>query len=181
MTTPASAIETDSNDTAARCVHQLRFARAGLMRVFEGIPQDKLCALPAFRDGGACANHATWLMGHLATTDDWFLKQMGAAESLELSEHWHTIFGGGSTPEADTSKYPNFEELKKAATAQRERLIGWYSQRTSSELAQPSPEKWAKYAPTVADFAFFIAWHEGYHAGQLSVIRKALGLAPAFG
>jgi uncharacterized damage-inducible protein DinB len=43
------------------------------------------------------------------------------------------------------------------------------------------PEAWRKYAPTVADTISFFAWHEGYHAGQVSVLRKALGLPNAFG
>jgi len=181
MSTATTKEKSTTNMAAARCVHQLRFARGGLMRVLEGIPKDKLTALPPFKDGGACANHAIWLMGHLATTDDWFLKEMGVSESLELAEAWHTLFGGGSKSEDDASKYPSADELQKAMTAQRDRLVNWYSQRNAEELSVPSPEKWAKYAPTVGDFAFFLAWHEGYHTGQLSVIRKALGLGPAFG
>jgi uncharacterized damage-inducible protein DinB len=184
MTTATSAANKATNDHARHCAHQLRFARSGFMRVLEGIPADKLTSLPAFAvesGGGTIANHATWIVGHLATTDDWFMQQMGAASELELSAAWHELFGGGSKPEDDASKYPPIDELVSAMQAQRERLVQWFSERSEKELAAASPEKWAKYAPTVADFAFFLAWHEGYHGGQLSVVRKCMGLAPAFG
>ena len=179
--TAAATVTPTTSEAATHCIHQLRFSRGGLLRVLEGFPADKLIALPDFASGGAVANHALWIVGHLATTDDWFLNQMDTNEKTQLSDHWHEIFGGGSKPVADASKYPPFAELQNALQQQRDRLINWFTQRSAKELAAPTPEKWKKYAPTVADFAFFLAWHEGYHAGQLSVVRKALGLAPAFG
>lgn len=169
------------NNAAARCVHQLRFARGGLMRVLEGFPSDKITLLPEFKDGGAVANHALWIAGHLATTDDWFLQQMGVSAELELCSSWHETFGGGSKPVDHASTYPAYSDVLESLKTQRDRLIAWFSARSEAELAAPSPEKWSKYAPTVADFAFFLAWHEGYHAGQLSVVRKQVGLGPAFG
>jgi len=180
MTTTTDA----AAQTAKRCVHQLRFVRGGTMRMLEGFPAQKHTFLPEFTTGsggGHVANHALWFLGHMATTDDWFIQQMGAASELQLSAEWHELFGGGSKPVDDPSKYPPFETLMQAMQTQRERLTKWFASRSEKELAAETNEKWKNYAPTIADFAFFLAWHEGYHAGQLSVVRKQLGLGPAFG
>lgn len=176
-----TAAAAPSAQTVSAPVHQLRFARRSTLKLLEGFPPDKLCTIPDFKAGGACAHHVIWLMGHMATTDEYFLKTLGGIESLTLSDEWHTIFGGGSKPVADPSKYPSADELRRAMSEQHEKLVGWFASRSPEELAAPMPEKWRKYAPTLADFAFFLAWHEGYHGGQLSVLRKAFGLAPAFG
>jgi hypothetical protein len=42
-------------------------------------------------------------------------------------------------------------------------------------------KEWQAFAPTMADVPTFAAWHEGYHSGQLSMVRKGLGLPAAFG
>lgn len=143
------------------------------MRVISDIPEAKLCAQP-----GPGRNHTMYVVGHLACTDDYFLREF-AGRPLALSEAFHKTFG--ADPAADASKYPPFAEVKRAFDERRDALVQWFEAMSEDQLNQPSPEKWQKYAPKVRDLAFFLAWHEGYHAGQVSTARPAFGLGPAFG
>ena len=49
---------------------------------------------------------------------------------------------------------------------------------TDEQLAGPPPEGFQKFAPTLGNILMRLLWHEGMHYGQLTVIRKSLGLAP---
>ncbi len=160
---------------AAAQIHQLNFVHGGTKKMLEGIPKDKLCAQP-----GTCANHALWIVGHLASTDDYFVHEFSGAK-MALPEAWHKLFGMNSKPVADASQYPSYEEVSKAFEERRAALIKWFESLTADQLRKPTKEGWTKYAPTLGDVAHFVAWHEGYHCGQLSVVRRGLGLAPTFG
>lgn len=160
---------------AAGQVHHLKFARGATTRLLQEIPHEKLCAQTP-----SCSNHALWIIGHLATTDDYFVNEF-AGGGLKLPEHWHKTFGMGSKPVADASAYPPVEEVRRAFEERRAALVCWFESLTPTELEKPLPESWAKYALAIGDLGPFIAWHEGYHCGQLATLRKSFGLAPAFG
>jgi uncharacterized damage-inducible protein DinB len=171
---------TETASPAASQLHQLRFARGATLRLLDGIPADKRCVQPAIAGGAALANHATWIVGHLASTEDFFLAEFSGGTPA-LSEKWRSLFGGGSTPVDDPAAYPPFEEVMRTFEERREALTRWFESLTVDQIAEPAPEKWRPYAPTLGDLAPFLAYHEGYHGGQLAVARKACGLSPAFG
>lgn len=166
-------MSTPTAPTAAGHLHQLRFARGATELLIKDIPEDKLCAQP-----GSGRNHVMYVVGHLACTDDFFLKEFGG-KPFALPEAFHKMFG--DTPTSDASKYPPFAEVKKAFNERREAVIKWFEGMSEEQLNAPTPEKWQKYAPTMRDVAFFAAWHEGYHGGQISAARPAFGLGPALG
>jgi len=161
---------------AAGPIHQLQFSRGATAMLLKDIPADKRCAQP-----GPCVNHVTWIIGHLACTDDFFLKDFAGAPAHALPEDWHKLFGYGSKPTSDAKAYPPFEKVSKAYDERRAAFVKWYEALTAEQLEKPCPAEWQKYAPTLADVAGFAAYHEGYHGGQLSALRRAFGLAPAFG
>lgn len=156
-------------------LHHLQFAHNATKKLIDGIAADKLCAQPL-----PGMNHALWIAGHLATTDDYFLQEF-AGVKMTLPEKWNTLFGNGSTPTTDSSQYPSLTEVLSALENRRGAFVKWYESLSESQLAKAGPEKWSKYAPTLGDVAYFLTWHEGFHCGQLSSLRKAFGLGPAFG
>ncbi|MCL4212262.1 MAG: DinB family protein [Phycisphaeraceae bacterium] len=160
----------------ARAVHQVRFARGATKKLLEGIPADRCCEQP-----GSCVNHALWIAGHLACTDDWFLKEFGGAAGFALPEKWHTIFGYGSKPTSDTSQYPSYAEVLKAMDERHGAVVRWLESMTAEQMDTPTAENWRNYAPTLGDLGHFAAWHEGYHGGQLATLRRGFGLPSAFG
>lgn len=160
---------------AAGLVHQLKFARGATKRLLEGIPVAKLSVIPP-----SCSKNVLWVVGHLACTDDYFLKEFAGRKSA-IPEEWQQPFGMNSQAVADATHYPAYEKLIKALDERHEALVKWFNSMTEAQRAQPTAENWRPYAPTIGDLAGFIAWHEGYHTGQLSVLRRAFGLPSAFG
>ena len=153
----------------------LAFARKATLGLLEDIPDDKL----RFRPGGA-GNHATWITGHLAWTDDHFLSKLGDRESKCTGE-WDALFGKGSRVLDQAEKYPPFTELREALSERRETLVSWFLSMSGERLAAALPEDWQVFAKSYGVLINTIAWHEGMHAGQLTVIRRELGLGPKFG
>lgn len=169
-----SATATGTSLTATH-LQMLRFSRGATKKMLEGISAARACEQPT-----NCMNHALWTLGHLASTDDFMLVEFTGQKSA-LPESWNTLFGMGSTPTSDASKYPSMAEVSKALDERRAVLEKWVASLTPAHMATQTPEGWRPYTPTLGDVPGFIAWHEGYHQGQLAVLRRGLGLGRAFG
>ncbi len=153
----------------------MAFARQNTMGFLEDIPEDKVCfqVCPG-------ANHAMWVLGHLATTDDHFLSSVGGKES-RCGEKYKALFGMGSTPTGSPSDYPPIDEIKEIVHERREALAAWFGSMSEEQLAQPLSGDAAFFAANHGALMSTIAWHEGLHSGQLTMIRKALGIKPKMG
>jgi len=151
----------------------MAFSRDMLVSFAEDIPDDKLCFQPF-----PGANHAIWTLGHLAWADDYFVRLGGRAGGLPAG--WADAVQWGSTPKADRSIYPPRSEVMEQLAASREALTAWLRSLTEAQLIAPLPDETKRFAANFAALPASIAWHEGFHAGQIAVIRKALGLKPKF-
>ncbi len=156
-------------------VNVLNWARSKTLGLIEDIPEDKLCHQP-IPDG----NHALWVMGHLGWVDDYFLSVVGDRPA-KPPETWQTLFGITSTPKPNPGDYPSPTELKEAMHHRREELIAFFKSMDADKLASPLPDDIKDFAANHATLMATLAWHEGLHAGQLTIIRKSLGIAPKFG
>jgi uncharacterized damage-inducible protein DinB len=152
----------------------LAFARRLTTGLLEDLPADKLTfqACPG-------ANHALWIAGHLTYADNGFRTQLGKQESV-CPESWDALFGMGSKPTADASAYPSMSEVMEKMTEARARLEAWFESMTDEQLAEPLPGDWAQFASCYGELMSNLASHESLHAGQLSMIRRALGMPPRF-
>lgn len=153
----------------------LAFSRRSLLGLLKDIPHEKYTYQPVPR-----CNHVLWVLGHLAWTDDYFVYSQ-TGKSSALSDEWKKSMGAGSTPIADASAYPAIATVMDKLAERREALLAWFKSLTPAQLAAPVTSSLAGFAPTFAALMSSLAWHEGLHSGQISVIRKALGLQPAFG
>ncbi|HKQ46892.1 MAG TPA: DinB family protein [Phycisphaerae bacterium] len=153
----------------------LAFSRKVSLGLFEDIPDNKICHQPC-----AGANHPLWILGHLACTDEFFLKGVGG-RPYNRFEKWEKLFFMGSKPTSDPKVYPPIAEVKEALDKNRQEMIGWFKSMSDAELLKPLESDLADFAANRAVLMSMIAWHEGLHAGQLSVVRKSLGLTPKFG
>ena len=70
-------------DMLQTCMGTLEFARRGLMGLLEATPEDKFLHQPY--EG---ANHALWIMGHLACTDEYFMNKLEGAP-FDRFEAWN--------------------------------------------------------------------------------------------
>lgn len=159
----------------ANGIASMEFTRGVFHKVLDATPEDKITSQP-----WTGANHALWNVGHIALTDNYFLTALSGQES-PLPESWEGLFGMGSQPVDDASKYPSFEEVKEALAERRTALIDWLSSLSEEKLAEELPENLRGFAANHAALPGTLACHEALHVGQITACRKAFGLDPAFG
>jgi uncharacterized damage-inducible protein DinB len=153
----------------------LNFSRATLTGMIHGIPLEEYCHQPV--SGG---NHTMWVLGHLADTDDFFLEVVGGKPSA-CPEGWRDLFHMGSSPLPMLADYPSIEVINQQLHDRREELQTWLTSLTEAEMAEPLPTDFVNFAPNLGTMFCSLACHEGIHIGQITMIRRSLGLAPRFG
>lgn len=164
-----------ANKSMENAFAALRFARTTLLSLFEDFPRDKVCH--QLTPGG---NHALWILGHIALEDDVMMTMLGRKQARCPAE-WAKLFGMGSTPVGQASHYPKLDELLTALADRREEFIAWLGSRTDAQLAEPLPKELIGFAPNAAALASSLAWHDGLHTGQLTMLRRDLGMKPKYG
>jgi uncharacterized damage-inducible protein DinB len=151
----------------------LNWTRDVLEKLLDTLSDEQMMHRPC--PGG---NHALWTVGHLAITDDVIPALVGGPDARS-PEPWREMFKDGSTPHDDASAYPSVDELRTALRDYRAHLVEWFRSMDEAKLREPLPEDWQPFAPTHAALVAGIAAHEAMHVGQLTVIRKSLGMKPA--
>ncbi len=153
----------------------LKFSRDVLLKMLDSIPADKVTAQPVKE-----CNHALWVAGHVADTDDFFVRTLTGKPS-GLPAGWSEKFSGGSKPVDDPKAYPALAEVKRVLADRREALIAYFRSLDRATLQAAPPEKVKFFGATQAAIPASIAWHEGLHTGQITMCRKGLGMGPLFG
>ena len=168
------AVQT-KNQTIEAGIATLEFSRGATIKLLESIPPDARVLCPV-----KGANHATWIAGHIALTDNYFFKTVGG-QSGALPESWESLFGMGSKCVSSSDAYPAWDEIIAAMHERRAALIDWFGAMSADELAEPLSDDLREFAPNRAALMPAIAWHEGFHAGQLTAVRRSLGMESMFG
>jgi hypothetical protein len=168
MTTTTAGCDVKSNGLAA-----LEFARSITDKLADGTPADQCCT-PAC-DGG---NHLLWTLGHLAYADDMFVTALGGRPSA-LPDNWKDMFGMGTTSQ-EAGAYPPLTEVRAIFDQARKDLLEWFGGMSDDDLARPLPDELSGFAKDHGTLMSTLACHECLHAGQITVIRKALKLDPVF-
>jgi hypothetical protein len=151
----------------------LEFARKVSNDMLKGIPEDKLTFQPSPTD-----NHALWVMGHLAGTDAWMISTL-SIPGAHVPESIVKAFGSGTKPSATGN--PPAGEVRKAYSDSRTAVLGWLREAPDSSLSLDLTQKTGGFASDPIDAMFKLAWHEGWHMGQVANVRKALGLPNVVG
>jgi uncharacterized damage-inducible protein DinB len=140
--------------------------------LFTGIPAEEFLHQPC-----PGANHALWTLGHLATVNQYFLKTLAGRDGT-LFEKYKEMFFAKSQPMSDAASYPPLDVLRDYFKTSRAAFRSWVESLSDEQLTGPAPEEFKKFAPTLGNILMRLLWHEGMHYGQLTVIRKSLGLKP---
>ncbi|MCG8507933.1 MAG: DinB family protein [Rhodospirillales bacterium] len=133
-------------------------------------------------EGRACelaipnAGHPVWLIGHLTIAADGARQLLG--HDSAIPGDYRELFGRGSQPINDSSKYPPVSELLNEFEDAHERLSDAFEQVTEEQLAGENPNKrMREWFPTLGDMLIFMmTLHESVHLGQLSWWRRSIGL-----
>lgn len=124
------------------------------------------------------ANHALWIMGHLALADNRFASRFREAIS-RIPDGYEELFWFGSTCHSSLEAYPAIDEVRNYLMDRRETFLAVLDEVTEAELDGPLPSmnplSPMATAPSIGQYFPYAASHEMMHAGQLSVCCRGLG------
>ena len=123
------------------------------------------------------ANHALWFVGHMGVTDDFMISLMDASLVRPLAGY-REKFGVGSQPIRDPEMYPPAHEVLAYMQERRRTLLSILDRLSEEELSTPTPPGAPDFLPDFESLFQTVAWHEGLHAGQITVAHRALGHDP---
>jgi len=112
-----------------------------------------------------------WIFGHIVASRDYIAKMIDADIDWKHNE----LFGGSGQPVKEPSAYPPIEEIKKAFDSVTEKLMNRLGNLEDKDIEKKLKDKWPHGDDTHLGAISFMAWHEGWHIGQMSVLRKHLG------
>lgn len=168
-TTTPPEIDAGATEHLKRSLASAQSRNQGVMsKLLAGI--DHQASLARLLDDGGNIN---WLLGHLATSRDDMLVELGA-ERL-MAEGADARYGYGSKPEADENAAP-LEELLAALEHANERLLEEFDKLDPERLVERDER-----GRRLLDNLEFDLWHEAYHLGQITLYRKKAGLSSPIG
>jgi hypothetical protein len=141
-----------------------RFAHGALERNLDGVSDAEALHLPP--QGGNCVN---WLVGHLL----WSRNRVHAL--LGVAPAWPAHFGPSDPYQRGVTDFNGdhalrLSELRAALTHSQAIVIDRLGQVTADRLSEA-----ATATMTVGDELAFLGFHEGYHVGQVGLLRRLLG------
>jgi hypothetical protein len=121
------------------------------------------------------ANHIAWQIGHLIASEAWMGSLFPGSKYPELPATIQAAFDGKNanvTPPGGYLKKAEylewFDKVRKATLAVVEQL-------NESDLDKTTPPECAQWAPTIGHLMVLTSTHTMMHAGQFTVVRRALG------
>ena len=75
----------------------------------------------------------------------------------------------------DVKTLPEIDGIRAAWDALGPQLWKRFDEATPEQLAAPAPKKFAIEDTSIRGAITFLSWHEGYHMGQMSLLRRWLG------
>lgn len=127
-------------------------------------------------------NHPLWVLGHLVYSETELREGLILGRPNPL-EGWKELFGAGSQPLLDASRYPSFAELLAKFQAVRADTLTYVDTLVDEDLDKPTqvPPELKEFFGTVGACLTAIALHFTFHGGQIADARKAAGRAPLMG
>lgn len=154
----------------------LDFGRRAMEGMVADLDGKDLVAAPTARGG----NHALWVLGHLAVSEASIVGKFIKGQEPALKE-WQGLFGLGSEPAGDLSKYPTKAEVLKKSQAVRQETLDLLRSLSDKDLDKPtSVQQNREIFGTIGRCLVTMVHHQAFHLGQIAVVRRALGRKPAF-
>lgn len=120
------------------------------------------------------ANHAGWILGHIAVSEDFMVGKI-TGTGMRLPKTTHERFNGRSQCYADPTKYPARKEIDEMFRVARARTIEGLTSFNENKWGDQSPEGVPKdFFPTLGAIWSMIGTHSFWHIGQIATNRTAL-------
>ncbi len=152
---------------------QLVFARQYTLSLLDDIPLDDW-----FRQPLAGVTHVAWQVGHLAMAQYGLclfrMRGRREADAGLMSSGFRKKFSRGSQPDPDPARHPSAAEIRDVLDRVYHQAMEELPHYAAGALAEPIEEPYAVY-PNRLGGLVFCACHEMLHAGQIGLLRRALG------
>jgi hypothetical protein len=120
------------------------------------------------------ANCINWVGGHVVATRDNLLGLLGQAPVFTPAET--ETYKRGAPPLTDPSKAMAWDRIVAALDMSQERLRAGLASITPEQLVAPMPaDKNPFGVDSMGDMIAVFSFHDGYHVGQLGVLRRLCG------
>lgn len=129
-----------------------------------------------FRTPGDDSNHLMWLLGHVVVHRGQVLKVLG----VDWKSSWASLFARGSQ-RVDDAEYPAVDEMRAAWDEISEQLKAALQEPAPEVLSKTAPEGAPSFDKQLSGTVAFYAFHDTYHTGQVSFLRKWLGYGQTIG
>jgi len=127
-----------------------------------------------FKPAAPNSNHAGWIVGHLAVSEDWLVSKT-TGKPPRIEQALHELLGGSSQCIADASKYPSRSALNELFYNSRANTVEALKQFDERRWDEPAPEELPKeFFPTLGAIWGMQGVHQYWHIGQLTTCRRAL-------
>jgi hypothetical protein len=149
------------------------------LRMAEGLADERLAEQPL-----PGMNHGAWLFGHLALTADFVNMFVKSQAPAVAPAGWMELFGRGTHPLPERERYPSLETLVAVLRKNSSALPVMLASATPAWLKEPtSLEGFRRMGlSTNRDvLGGLITAHHGFHTGQLSAWRRAMGYPSVLG
>jgi hypothetical protein len=123
-------------------------------------------------------NHLQWIAGHITNTRYNFAPMLGLSETFPYKD----LYTDASKPPPNNRaidaaiNYPSLTEILKYWNAFSGVFVDGVANLSEEQLASELPFGSPINDPTLLGFLGFLSSHESSHIGQMSIIRKSLGL-----
>jgi uncharacterized damage-inducible protein DinB len=119
-------------------------------------------------------NNMNWVLGHIVVARGTILALTGGVPVLtgEAAAHYNR-----GVDAADVSHIVDLATLRGMLEDSQQQLTPALSAMSDDQLAAPLPEKFRRppLSGSVGDALVFLLYHEGYHNGQLGMLRRLAG------
>jgi uncharacterized damage-inducible protein DinB len=145
------------------------FSYAALNRNLQDLDHEDTLLLPDA--GGNCLN---WVLGHVVSARSMVLMLAGATPTL--TGEGMSVYRRGSHPEG-TSGFADLAKLRAMFDQTQEQLIPALTALSEQALNGAVPEEHRRppLTGTLGDALIRLHYHEGYHNGQIGLLRRLAG------
>ncbi len=125
------------------------------------------------------ANHIAWQMGHLISSSQHILRDLGHDSAPLPAGFAETHVPGNASCDDPARFFPKAEYLRLHGLM-LEAMNAALDKTPDSVLEEPGPESMREYAPTKAAAFMLLGNHMVMHAGQFVPVRRKLGKPALF-
>ena len=126
------------------------------------------------------ANHIAWQLGHLIVSEQGMLNALRPGRAPELPPGFAEKYTRETASLDEAHHFVGRARYLELYETQRRALMEQLETYSEGDLDRPAPESMRRYAPTIASAFIMAGVHELMHAGQFTVVRRALNKAVLF-